>query len=406
MIRYPAPLQVFLGRVWRLELILAIVQLLHLSVFTQAKDADFVAWMFVHSVAQLSLWILRRADPQGPNYLAIPWKPLLLLLLASMVFKLSSRAPLIMVWLSEGLLATRTSDELAAGGGMASYANIFFYPLAILLAFTSLPRKAYRMAFGCVMIVCLVDLVVLGTRNAPVFVLLFHFLALPSRFQPKRVLAVAAFAIGFVALFAYSTVNRTFESTRGGFDWLFFFQYTNSTEVLKIDPLVAGPLAREAPATVPALFLSHYLSHSLAEVAYLYNMREDLSLGHGYYVIDQFCAIGLCSRLETQDDIMTKNPRAGVYQTIWASLAFDFGIVGAAVAWVLVIAFVIFLKLTRMQVSVLAVALASVVVMLGMVENYMYNGLGLAQVLTIVLAYALTHGLATKLEGGHDAQAA
>ncbi|MEO8313274.1 MAG: hypothetical protein ABI645_00635 [Pseudomonadota bacterium] len=403
MMRRPAPLPLFQGRLWRLELLLAFVQLFHLLLMSTAHFGDLVVWFFVHGIAQASLWVLRNTDREGPNFLIIPWRPLVVLFVVSLIFKLSSRAPIIGVWLADGLRVTRDSDELAGGSGLASYANIFFYPVAILLAFTALPRRVYRVLMICLFVMCAIDLIVLGTRNAPIFVLLFHLLAVPTRFGVRRVLTTLAFGIAFVAIFSYSTVNRTLEAAEGDFDWLVLFDSTTSTEVLKLNPATVEPLSRAVPAMIPAVFLEHYLSHSIAELDYLLTSPDRLKLGNASYLIDQGCAIGMCSREKSQDAILDANPRAGAYQTIWGSLLFDFGIVGALLAWVLGVGAVVLFKLIRLRASVLMVALASTVITLGMVENYLYNGLGLAQMLTIFIAYGLLRAFAsvTRFDNRH-----
>lgn len=395
MTRYPASLEVFLGRLWRVELLLAGAQLFHLLFLTNARLGDFVTWAFVHGMAQASLWVLRNTDTAGRGYLVIAWRPLVFLFVVALGFKLSSRAPMVAVWLTDGLRATRDSDELAAGSGLASYVNIFFYPMAILLAFTAMPRRVYRASVLCLIIVCGIDLVVLGTRNAPLFVLLFHLLALPMKWGVRRVLATLAVTIGFVAVFSYSTVNRTLEAAQGEFDWLVLFESTTSAEVLSLKTTSVEPISRVAPVLMPAVFLTHYLSHSIAELDYLFTHRDELRLGSASYLIDQACAVGLCSREASQDEILGINPRAGAYQTIWGSLLFDFGFVGAALAWMLGVGAIVLLRLVRLRAAVLMVALASTVITLGMVENYLYNGLGLAQMITIFVAYALVGLLAS-----------
>ncbi len=388
MDRTPVAPRAFLMRLAWFELVLAAVQLHHLSVLTLAGPADFAAWAAVHGMAQLSLWVLRRSANQCRAFAGVPWQPLFVLLLLAGSVKLFSRMPYVTTWLVEGLQATRTlADEQLMDSGAASYINIFFYPLAILSAFAVMPRHVYRRILMIVILVSLVDLVFIGTRNAPAFVLLFHALLAPVRVRARHVAVMGTLLIGFVGLFSYSTVNRTADSVAGAFDWLVLFEFTKSAEVLQLDRAVVESLAEAAPPILPAVFLSHYLSHSVAELAHLVDRLHELQTGEAHHVVYQVCATRLCSQAAAFEGIERTNPRAGVYQTIWGSLILDFGLAGALLAWCLVIMLVAFVQQMRPRTLSLGAAIVSHVVMLGAIENYFFNGLGLLQVLCIFVAY-------------------
>lgn len=393
-LRAPAPPSVLLARIAQLELLLAVVQLVHLGLLTESRSRDFISWLFVHAVAQFTLYVFRRSARQCKGFAALPWRPLAVLLLITFAAKLYSRAPYISAWLTDGLWAARNTEDLGTGGG-GSFINIFFYPLAILLSLCVVPSKIYVKLMVCVAAMCLVDFVVLGTRNAPLFVLLFHMLASPWRLNKKVVALVLGLLLAFIAVFSYSTVNRTQESQLGTFDWIDLFEFTGSTENLKIRRDVAEPIALHAPPLLPTIFLTHYVSHSIAELSVLVAQSDELKLGGAYYLTDQFCVVGVCSRADSLGAIEAANPRAGTYQTIWGSLLFDFGFAAAALAWVFVVAVVYGWQRMHRRALSPAVVVGSMVVALAPIENYLYNGLGLVQILTMFIAYHLVHLLAT-----------
>jgi hypothetical protein len=392
-LRIPAAPGVLLARVAGLELVLAGVQLGHLALLAQAQVQDFAAWVFVHAAAQGTLFALRRAARHCRSYPSLPWRPLAVLIFITFTAKLSSRAPYIGAWMSEGLFAARNAEDAGAGGG-ASFINIFFYPLVILLSMCVLPRKTYLKLMLCVTAMCMIDFIVLGTRNAPLFVLMFHLLASPLRLNKKIAAVLLGLVFAFVAMFSYSTVNRTQESQLGTFDWLDLFELTGSTENLRIRREMAEPVAQAVPALLPAIFLTHYVSHSIAELAVLVGQSDDLRLGGAYYVTDQFCVIGMCSRQDSLDAIEAANPRAGTYQTIWGSLLFDFGFLGAGLAWFVVSAMLVIWQRMQRRVLSPAVLVGAMVIALAPIENYLYNGLGLVQILSMFIAYHAVHLLA------------
>jgi hypothetical protein len=385
-LRRPAAPDIFLSRAKYFALVLAIVQLVHLTVFTYVGAADLVVWLAVNSIAQFALWLLREPARACESYFNVPWKKLAFFFIIALGFKLSSRLPYLQSWLAEGLYATRMNGELGAGG-LGSIGSIFFYPVSILLAFCVMPRGVYRWLMAGVILVCCIDFVALGTRNAPMFVLMFHALAIGIRFERKHLVTACLALAGMVAVFGYSTSNRTQESVDDGFDWLVLFEYTGSTEIVKIDRTTVEPIAKALPAALPAIFLSHYVAHSIGELRNLIELSPKLRLGGVYYLKDQICAIGACDRGESLAALEFANPRPGVYQTFWASFVLDFGWIGSIVLFSLVIASMMTAQLLKPRHLGIGTVVFTLIVCLSPIENYFYNGLGLAQALCIFLSY-------------------
>ncbi len=369
------------------EIALATIQLCHLLIFAEANSGDFVVWSIVHGVAQLSLALLRYSARHCTEYVFIPWRILATLILIAFVFKMSSRMPYIQSWLSEGLLATRHNTELGKGGWY-TYGSMFFYPLSILLAFCTMPRSVYRILLLGVLAICSIDFIAMGTRNAPMFVMMFYLLSMNFQFQIKRALSMSVvLAIIFTTIFNYSTVNRSYASGEGNFDWQEFLKFTNSTEVLKIDSEIVALFSKSTPNLSPTIFLSHYLAHPISELNYFIDLSDRLPLGGMYGVRDQICVVGTCDRAESQWEIESTNPRAGVYQTIWVSLILDFGWGGAIFIFALTVAMLYGIqRIQRYQLGI-SLVIFTQLIMLSPIENYLYNGLGLIHLILTFVSF-------------------
>ncbi len=383
LLRQPVGPQIFIRRAIIFEFALAALQFLHLSIIAKSSVGDLLVWMLVHGVALLSLALLRHSARNCSQYPSIPWKVLATLLLVALVFKLSSRAPYIQSWLSVGLLETRNNAELG-GNGWSTYGSIFFYPLSILLVFCTIPTKIFRALLFSVLLIIAIDFIAIGTRNAPVFVLIFYLLSWPVRFKLKKHMPmIFVLSILFVLIFNYSTTHRTQAFQEGG-GYLLLFEFTISSEIMKIDDEIVAPLAREIPELMPVIFLSHYLTHSIGELRYFIDISDQLSLGGFYGIKDQLCVVGICDRVESQRAIENANPRAGVYQTMWTSLMLDFGYLGALLVYLGFVCALYFTQLGRKKIKI-SLIVCVVMIMVSSVENYFYNGLGFVQVLTIIL---------------------
>lgn len=372
-----------------LEGSLAAIQVFHLLFFSNAAFGDFITWMIVHAIALSSIALLRVSARDCTDFVSFAWRPLAIIMIVSLVFKLTNRLPVAQVWLSEGLYATRHSEELLGRGGWTSAINVLFYPSAILLAFCTLPRRVYALLMSGVLIMCAVDFIFIGTRNAPMFVLMLHMLALPLRLRRRNILKAGLAVVLVTAIFNYSTVHRTQDSALGTFDWLTLFENTISTQVLTLNRTAVEPIYEAAPALMPAIFLSHYVSHPVAELNYFVARSDQIALGGFYGIKDQFCAVGLCNRENSQHDMETVNSRSGVYQTMWASLVMDFGWLGAAGVFSFCLAGLYGMQRMRRRRLGLEVVLAAQIIALGPIENYLFNGLGLVQILCVFIVYQI-----------------
>jgi hypothetical protein len=239
------------------------------------------------------------------------------------------------------------------------------------------------------LIMCGMDFTFIGTRNAPTFVLLFLLLAVRTQNRWTPLLIGAGLFAAFAGIFNYSTVSRSGDTYLGIFSWVTVFEWTNPAQVLKPDMDLITKLDREQPALLPVIFLFHYVSHSIAELVYFLENQRSLFDGGLEHLRDQVCVLGFCSRTETLAALEAINPR-GIYATWWRALIADFGIVGAVVVYVLTLAIAAVAIVTRWKTSSSIAIMLGVLIALSSIENYAYNGLGLASILaTFVLQYLL-----------------
>ncbi|WP_154140336.1 hypothetical protein [Photobacterium damselae] len=305
----------------------------------------------------------------------------------ALIGKVFSRYGYVINWFNSGLLDARTES---GGGGLYSYFAIFFYPAVILFFSSSRKNKmqyssklisfVYIMSFSFLF----VDMAFVGTRNVPFFMLLVYFIFRDSKYKIKfNTILYSIVIITFIlVMFDYSTSQRLI----GDFSWRIHLENTISTQVLSIKPSVLDFVDTYCSFIYPLVFLLHYLSHSIAELAYLYNHVSGFELNKPIYLISEFCTVGLCNKQYYEDLILSSNIRAGVYQTLYASLFFDFGVykgllVIIALSFVNIISIIMFKRLSVVNFIFL------LIIVLSPIENYLYGGLGLIQIMMVYILY-------------------
>ncbi|HET8850101.1 MAG TPA: hypothetical protein VFM78_09455, partial [Marinobacter sp.] len=135
------------------------------------------------------------------------------------------------------------------------------------------------------------------------------------------------------------------------------------------------------------IYISQYVTHSISEFGYLLN-KDAYSLVGGFnYFMDEVCLVAMCDRSEYQSNIMETNERHGLYQTLYSSLLFDLGYIGIFSVF-FIVCILVFLNST---ISLYFLVYISMVVVLSLIDNYVYNAIGLGRFLLFVgLLYALS----------------
>jgi hypothetical protein len=190
----------------------------------------------------------------------------------------------------------------------------------------------------------------------------------------------------FTAMFAYSTEYRTQSSALDSFSWSILLENTISTQIVHIKPSVISFCDNDAPYLFPYLFLSHYITHAIGELAYLISMIDTIDTGGANYFMREICAAGFCDQSIYSEAAEKLNIRGAVYTTILGSLIYDSSL---PVAILMLIGFILFNMATIIatkRIGPLTVVIW-VILSVASVENYFYTGLGLIQFILLIGLY-------------------
>jgi hypothetical protein len=174
----------------------------------------------------------------------------------------------------------------------------------------------------------------------------------------------------FVIIFDYQTLSRS-----PGSDWEGAIEYSWIFDNLSIRASVVDFFSNNFSFGLPTIYVSQYLSHSIAEFNNLLSLGTYDLVGDMLYIKDQYCLVARCDRDEIASLIIEANPRAGLYQTLYSSLLIDFGFLGFLAIMLSLLIYISwgYMGMTFLSISVYLGILFSV----SGVENYIYGGLGL-----------------------------
>jgi hypothetical protein len=286
-------------------------------------------------------------------------------------------------YFSEGMYLTRENKELGSGGAY-TFITVFFYPISMILAIIEINKK--YIYFIALLVILLIDIFILGTRGAPIFVILFHALFFKRRYSTKLfILGLFVSLFLLVNVFVYQTESRSLTES---YDWKSTIEHSRLFDNLPVKDVY---LEKEFSDTFyVALYISQYITHSISEFGYLLNKGSYGLVGSFNYFLDEVCLVAMCDRSEYQDNIKEINERHGLYQTLYSSLLFDFGYLGIFGIFFL-ICIVIILNST---ISLYLLVYISMVVVFSLIDNYVYNAIGLGRFLLFVgILYILSINL-------------
>lgn len=229
-----------------------------------------------------------------------------------------------------------------------------------------------------------IDFIILGTRNAPAFVLLFHLLMIRGRILSLRTVAIGVICIIlFVMLFDYQSRSRSLDSITTGWDWSATLRYSWLMDNLRVSDATIDTLKEFFPAGLPAVFLVQYITHSIATLSKLLFAGQFDAFPQPYYLYDQICIALSCDREYLHTQIQAINPESGLYQTLYGSLLFDFGWAGLLLIYMVITLLYCLIRGKKQIISALSIYLAVILTISG-VENYFYNGLGLLRFIAFI----------------------
>ena len=388
---YSSPIspRIFMNRVLVFALTLSLVQVTYILFFTILDFINIITWFIFYLIILPMILMLREYSFKTSGFTHINWKLIVTVLVISLTFKIIGRLDYFTVWMEYGLRESR----LHGGSSVAKYStyfSVFFYPFAIIASFLTMPKKTFSLVKVMVFIVIVLDMWLIGGRNAPIFVLLFYLLTVRSSFfEFKKIALIGLLFILIVYQFSYSTIGRVGEDFRESFNWVTLIIDTGSAEILKPDKNVLL-LFSELSFFYPLIFLAHYVSHSIAELAYTIQYGE-IDTVNLVYTFDQFCIITSdCIRSESLKSIESVNSRFNVYGTIFNTLLYDIGIALTGLLIFCLYLYIIGVTFYKKNIHTrnkfpIGVAFFSVILMVSGVENYTYNGIGLIPSLIVII---------------------
>lgn len=357
-----------------------VVQLTHLVFFVEFDTNNLIVLFFMYYFLFLLLLGYKVSVRKGVFLPSFNLGFVFCILLLGFFGKLISRYDYINAWLIGGLRFARESEG-TGGGGWYSYLSVLFYPAALLLPFcTKKYKRKYKISLFLVATVCIIDFIFVGTRSAPIFVLLFFFMisAPPFKKIKKRYFIFIFFLL--IVIFNYSTSSRIGE----GFVWSEHLSHTVSTQVVVIKDDLFVFFDSYFNFGYPLIFFSHYLSHSIGEFAFLLMSDEFKQFPLPAYVMADLCVTGFCDKSYYEDVITAYNPRVGVYQTGLAALYFDFGYIGMIVISLFVPLSGLLLARLRSKPPVVSFIILYIFILFP-IENFVVGGLGLVQLLLLLI---------------------
>ena len=381
--------KVFSDRILFIFCAILLVQFIHLNLVAVFSFINLLTWIGIAGFGFSLLKLTNRRIDGATGWPKLNSQIFSALFLTSffVVFTFSRHSYIISFFV-KGMYLTRGSEEVGQGG-VYSAITILFYPLCIILAFIDIPRVRYYCYSVLMLCIMAIDLVIIGTRGVPVFVFLFHLAMSRVNFRSlKTILGILFLTFIFLVLFDYQTKARSLDSSTVGWDWSEALKYSWLMDILKINDATILLVSEYTSFLLPLIFFMQYLSHSIAEFAQLLGDGRYGLMGSGLYIFDQFCIVAGGDRSALKTLIEEMNPRAGLYQTLYSSLLFDFGFLGILLCFFVIFAY--YLASSRKFVELNAFTIYVVVLIdVSSIENYIYNGLGLSRFCVFLILYKL-----------------
>jgi hypothetical protein len=255
-------------------------------------------------------------------------------------------------------------------GGLFSIINSMFYPLSMLSVFIKDGKQKVAIRVMLI-VVLLIDVLFLGTRNAPFFILLYLLVFNKSliEFRFKTIWYLFLVVLVMTLLFFYTTTARS-----GVVDNLADYWFWKSTESAifesgKVNFAFYEWINENIPFILPFLYMISYISHSIPNF-HLFIISDFNWFNPTFaHFLDQIALYTFGDREVYQNLIAESRVRYGYYQTLYTSLIIDFGILSIFGALILFI----FLRCPQqfMALKILMIMFF----MLSSIENYFYQGL-------------------------------
>ena len=236
-------------------LVLCVPNVAHIITFACLWILSFSFLMFASAYAKNT----QVAEFSSPVFVA-SW------FIALISIILTSRLSYIENTILSSLGSTRNNPSLGQGS-IFSIVNAAFYPLGLIAVFYR-NSKTKLLLIGGTLAVCLVDIIFLGTRNGPFFIVLFYLIFL-LKYSIKRTLKTTALLtpilVFLIVSFEYTTRIRSgFQGTSDEY-WLSKILISEVSGSSELNVPLLYWLDQHLQAALPLVFLAIYVSHSIPD---------------------------------------------------------------------------------------------------------------------------------------------
>lgn len=305
--------------------LIGLMQIIYLFILTTPNPYHILSFAILFLAGCLSLFITTR----GFYLINIQYfqsKVYTFLFILSLVSIIStSRFDYIINTIDYGLASTRLSEDIGRGG-FFSVINAMFYPLGMLAVFQK-KNNIRSMVIFSTLIITIIDIVFIGTRNAPFFIFIYFFIFNSNiKFNIKYCALIILIAISLLYAFEITTRERSGFAGIASDYWYFKAIDSDVMSGSILNLSIFDWAYSNLWGLLPFFYFIAYVSHSIADfTTFIINYSSWFNPTFAH-LTDQLMIYIFGDRSFYQETIESMRVRSGYYQTMYTSLLIDFGI--------------------------------------------------------------------------------
>lgn len=360
---------------------IGLLQFIYVFILTELNYGHILCFLILFFLGWLLLYVVgrRMSEVAFSCFDSILYKAIFIIAFASIV--LSSRYEYIINTLSHGLADTRLSEDVGRGG-ISSVINAMFYPLGMLAVY-HVKGKFRTIAIMLTMMVAVIDIVSIGTRNTPFFIFIYFFI-FNSELKIKIKYAMHLIVAVFLIIFAFEATTRERSGYVGFANEYWYFKAIESEvmggSILNIS--IFEWAYENFWVLLPFYYLIAYISHSIVDFFTFINNYTSWFDPTFAHLLDQLSMYTFADRSVYQDVIGAMRVRSGYYQTLYTSIIIDMGILFV----IFIPAYMIFSNFKKfIPFGILLICF----IVLSLIENYFIQGLKPIHYLFFIIYFML-----------------
>lgn len=342
-------------------------QLIYILILTEPNLGRILSFFCLFFIGSLLLFIVSR----NLNVIRLEYfesklyKSIFILTFFSIL--LTSRSEYIVNTLNYGLASTRLNEDIG-GGGLFSIINAMFYPLGMLAVYHK--KDKFRiMVIILTLLVATVDIVFMGTRNTPFFIIIYFFI-FNSEIKIKFIYSAYLILAIFLLMYAFEFTTRERSGFIGVANEYWYFKATES-DVMSGSTLnlsIFDWAYQNFWGLLPVFYMIAYISHSIADFTTFITNYSSWFYPTFAHLLDQLAIYVFSDRSSYQEIMSSMRVRSGYYQTMYTSVIIDLGILVIGL-FPLYFAFYNFYKFIPFRILLICF------ISLSLIENYFIQGL-------------------------------